>query len=87
MKRIVLAASLILAAPVAAQTGGAPSAPTGQKYQQQSLAILGDPGVAAWQSGVAARAQARVKDEVETLLAEVKPIFERDESQKNAKHS
>lgn len=63
------------------------ASPTGQKYQQQSMAILGDPGVAAWQAGVSARSQARMKGELETLLAEVKPILERDEGKKNAKHS
>ena len=63
------------------------ASPTGQKYQQQSMAILGDPGVAAWQAGVAARAQLRMKGELEKLFAELNPILERDKDQKDAKHS
>ena len=63
------------------------ASPTGQKYQQQSMAILSDPGVAAWQSSVAARAQSRIKGELDRLFDELKPILERDKDQNDAKHS
>lgn len=52
--------------------------PVGEKYRVESVKVMGDPAVARWQSDLTSRSQARLKGEVEKLIAELKPVLERD---------
>ncbi|MGC4253071.1 MAG: DUF2059 domain-containing protein [Sphingobium sp.] len=56
--------------------------PVGQKYLLTAPTLLSDPDFGAWQRGVTARAQARQKEELKTLLEEMMPILKA----KEAKH-
>ncbi len=47
------------------------AAPTGAHYASILPNLLNDPGVAEWQRGVAARAQARQKDQLDQLKADI----------------
>lgn len=49
--------------------------PAGKKYLQQAPGLLADPDIAAWQRGIAARAQTRKDEELKKLRDEMMPII------------
>ncbi len=55
---------------------------TGAKYASRSAALMTDPALGEWQRGVAARAEARKKEELRQLMDEITPILKSIEQEK-----
>lgn len=49
--------------------------PVGRKYVSMAPGLMADPDFAAWQKGVAARAEARKDEELKKLMDQVMPVI------------
>lgn len=49
--------------------------PVGRKYVSMAPGLMADPDFAAWQKGVAARAEARKDEELKKLMDQVTPVI------------